>query len=171
MGVIIFPYFKKVRRYAKWIEKRTKSYYNSSLCLPLPIQTFSFTEMMTIVKNYKTLCTLSMLSTLYVFTNRNSTNRKEESIMDGLPSTQENKQIPFPRYSMDVSGKVYIPSNLQPSEQMGNLMLILYKLENELILCITTCERGGHLLCFTLPVRYVRMNSPCTGVFRVLDDS
>lgn len=60
-----------------------------------------------------------MLSILYIFTNRNSTNRKDESFMDGLPGTQENKQIPFLRYSMDLSGQVSIPSNLQPSEQLN----------------------------------------------------
>lgn len=31
-------------------------------------------------------------------------------------------------------------------------MLILYKLENELLPCIKTHEKEGHLQCFTLPI-------------------
>lgn len=36
--------------------------------------------------------------------------------VESFPGTQENKELPFLRDSMDLSGEVNIPSNLQPPE-------------------------------------------------------
>lgn len=82
--------------------------------------------------------------TLYIYQQKQYW--KEESLPDALPGTQENKQVPFLRNSMDVPITLSLyPKSLTAIWANWYLMLILYKLENELALWVITCERDGHL--------------------------
>lgn len=48
--------------------------------------------------------------TLYIY------QQKQYWKVESFPGTHENKELSFLMYSMDLSGEVYTPSNLQPPE-------------------------------------------------------